>query len=944
MLSSPSKSLLVAAATLLASGNAQNTSYYTTYGGSPPVYPSPNATGIGWEAAFAKASNFVSQLTLEEKVRLVTGTPGPCVGNIGPVYRLGFNGICLQDGPLAIREADYASVFPAGLTVAASWDKNLAHVRGADMAAEFKGKGSHVALGPVAGPLGRSGYGGRNWEGFSPDPYLTGELFAETIMGIEETGVQACGKHYIGNEQETQRNPSGGFIGGTNSPAEAVSSNIDDRTMHEVYLWPFANAVHAGVSSIMCSYNRINGSYGCENSKTLNGLLKEELGFQGYVVSDWLATHSGVPSIKAGLDMDMPGGIGFLDSAPSYFGGNVSTAVNNGSLELSRLDDMALRIMTPYYRLGQDSGYPPIDASSGGLNFFPVSNYLYNFTYGPASVDVRDDHAKEIRAAGAAGIVLLKNVNNTLPLKAPKNIGVYGNDAGDLINGLYSLSGLALSVYGYEYGVLGAGGGSGTGRFTYIVNPLDAIKIRAAQDDSLVQYVLNNTLIIGQDSLSPTYPTPPDVCLVFLKTWATEGSDRTSLLVDWNGTALVETVASTCANTVVITNSGGLNVLPFANNPNVTAILAAHLGGQETGNSIVDVLYGAVNPSGHLPYTIAKEESAYSFAPIANSTALLETTDVYAWQSDFTEHLLIDYRHFDYYNISVDYEFGFGLSYTTFSMSNLAITASSSSLTATAAPAKIAPGGNPGLWETVYTVTATVSNTGSVAGAAVPQLYLGLPQPTADLDDITPVKVLRGFEKIYLETGRRACTGGVIFDTWWHTSSCSERLTVNRSSAWGPSYVEIWPAYEYALLPPDCIDRSIQYCSFHARRRERCSLPLEHDMAAVETMDDDTDVIPTFSFEPSGPARERREESSPWARRQSGQVYLGAKKSATRTVLLWLFPEASALYQRIERYVLSPRSREMQNEETTRRLIDSYTQSFDMVAIAVSLIKVYNVD
>ncbi|OQO18832.1 putative beta-glucosidase G, partial [Rachicladosporium sp. CCFEE 5018] len=146
-----------------------------------------NATGIGWEAAFAKASDFVSQLTLEEKVRLVTGTPGPCVGNIGPVYRLGFNGICLQDGPLAIREADYASVFPAGLTVAASWDKNLAHVRGADMAAEFKGKGSHVQLGPVAGPLGRSGYGGRNWEGFSPDPYLTGELFAETIMGIEET-------------------------------------------------------------------------------------------------------------------------------------------------------------------------------------------------------------------------------------------------------------------------------------------------------------------------------------------------------------------------------------------------------------------------------------------------------------------------------------------------------------------------------------------------------------------------------------------------------------------------------------------------------------------------------------------------------------------------------------------------------------------------------------
>jgi hypothetical protein len=116
------------------------------------------------------------------------------VGNIGPVYRLGFNGLCLQDGPLAIREADYASVFPAGLTTAASWDRDLAHVRGQDMADEFVGKGAHVALGPVAGPLGRSGYGGRNWEGFSPDPWLTGELFAETIIGMEEQGVQACAK------------------------------------------------------------------------------------------------------------------------------------------------------------------------------------------------------------------------------------------------------------------------------------------------------------------------------------------------------------------------------------------------------------------------------------------------------------------------------------------------------------------------------------------------------------------------------------------------------------------------------------------------------------------------------------------------------------------------------------------------------------------------------
>lgn len=199
------------------------------YSTSPPVYPSrkcvetaslrdtngkfpANATGIGWEAAYQQATNFVNQLTIEEKAQLVTGTIGPCVGNIGPIKRLGFNGLCLMDGPLAIRQADYASVFPAGITVAASWDRNFAHMRGHDMAMEFKEKGANVILGPVAGPLGRSGYGGRNWEGFSPDPYLTGDLFAmvrsavcldrlhgwltinQTIEGIQETGLQACAK------------------------------------------------------------------------------------------------------------------------------------------------------------------------------------------------------------------------------------------------------------------------------------------------------------------------------------------------------------------------------------------------------------------------------------------------------------------------------------------------------------------------------------------------------------------------------------------------------------------------------------------------------------------------------------------------------------------------------------------------------------------------------
>ena len=149
----------------------------------------------------------------------------------------------------------------------------------------------------MAGPLGKHALGGRNWEGFSPDPYLTGAASAATIKGMQSVGAQSCAKHFVGNEQETQRNPSRTPNG---KIIEAISSNIDDRTMHELYLWPFADAVRAGVSAIMCSYNRVNQTYSCENPKALNGLLKGELGFQGYVMSDWGATHSGVPAIDAG--------------------------------------------------------------------------------------------------------------------------------------------------------------------------------------------------------------------------------------------------------------------------------------------------------------------------------------------------------------------------------------------------------------------------------------------------------------------------------------------------------------------------------------------------------------------------------------------------------------------------------------------------------------------
>jgi beta-glucosidase len=565
----------------------------------------------------------------------------------------------------------------------------------------------------------------------------------QTISGMQKEGVQACAKHFIANEQETQRNPSYDKQG--NLVQEAVSSNLDDRTMHELYLWPFANAVHAKAASIMCSYQRINGSYGCQNSKILNGLLKTELGFQGYVMSDWGATHSGAPAILAGQDMDMPGGVGLYGVrwGSSSFGANVTAAVNNGTLDAARVDDMIVRILTPYYALGQDRNYPTVDPSTADLNTFsPRKTWLTEFNLtGPSSRDVRGNHAKLTREAGAAGIVLLKNERNALPLRAPKSIAVFGNDAGEDVAGFYN-------QVNFKYGTLAVGGGSGTGRLTYLVTPLEAIKERAAQDKALVQHWLNNTQIATADITTLWIPQPPDVCLVFLKSWAEEAADRATLDTDWQGNAVVSSVASQCNNTIVVTHSAGINTLPFADHPNVTAILAAHYPGQESGHSLVDVLYGAVNPSGRLPYTIALQASDYNFAP---PTTAVQTTGKEDWQSWFDEGLEIDYRHFDARNLSVRYEFGFGLSYTTFALSDIRAKPATKQSTISALPPArpVQPGGNPALWETLYTVCVTVRNTGKVDGAAVPQLYVNLPDTVPG--GRTPPRQLRGFEKVGLK-------------------------------------------------------------------------------------------------------------------------------------------------------------------------------------------------
>jgi hypothetical protein len=265
-------------------------------GQSPPWYPTPQGGTVKqWRDSYAKAEALVKKMTLPEKVNITTGTGwqmGLAVGNTGPAINVGFPGLALQDGPLGLRFADNATAFPAGITVGATWNKELMYLRGKAHGQEARLKGINVLLGPCVGPLGRMPAGGRNWEGFGADPVLQGIAASQTIKGIQEEGVIATIKHFVGNEQEHFRQSWEWGL------PNAMSSNIDDRTLHEMYGWPFQDSVKAGVASVMCSYQMLNNSYSCGNSKLLNGILKDELGFQGFVQSGMLALFLITPLAK----------------------------------------------------------------------------------------------------------------------------------------------------------------------------------------------------------------------------------------------------------------------------------------------------------------------------------------------------------------------------------------------------------------------------------------------------------------------------------------------------------------------------------------------------------------------------------------------------------------------------------------------------------------------
>ncbi|CAK7199668.1 hypothetical protein SEUCBS139899_002351 [Sporothrix eucalyptigena] len=712
------------------------------YGESPPVYPSPNMTGVGvWADAYNKAVALVQNMTLEERVSLTAGVSASngCSGNIPAIPRLNFTGMCLSDAGNGLRNTDFVSAWPCGIHVGASWNRYLTNQRGVGMGGEFKKKGVNVILGPVVGPIGRTVRSGRYWEGISVDPYLAGALVYETVLGTQLTGVITSTKHFIGNEQETNRQPQGNV--------ESVSSNIDDRTMHELYLWPFQDAVFAGSGNIMCSYNRVNNSYGCANSKTLNGLLKTELGFQGFVVSDWTAQHAGVATALAGLDVAMPNS--------QVWGDKLVQAVNNGSVPASRVTDMAVRIVASWYQMGQDAAFP-----------FPGIGMPTDLTQPHPIVDGRDPNATLTLLNGAIeGHVLVKNTNNTLPLKTPRFLSIFGYSARAAAQNDYT-SNISPWTYGTEAanssdtlngflgnqdrnplgiapnGTLFSGGGSGASSQTLVSAPFDAIQQQAWKDGT--------QLFWDFTSQDPSVNAASDACLVFGNAWASESFDRPAIQDDYTD-QFISNVAARCNNTIVVLHNAGVRLVdPWIDHPNVTAVMYAHLPGQYSGQALVSLLYGAANPSGKLPYTVAKNASDYG-------TVLDPAQPSGIWaefpQANFTEGVFIDYRHFDANNITPRFEFGYGLSYTTYAYSNLQIAKSppvSVNYFAKYPTGAVRQGGQADLWDQLVTVTANVQNTGGIQGAEVSQLYISLPGagPSGNLS--IPIRQLRGFEKTQL--------------------------------------------------------------------------------------------------------------------------------------------------------------------------------------------------
>jgi len=633
------------------------------------------AAGAAWaqDNARERAEALVAQMTLDEKLSFVAGTPvawPKYTGNLPGLERLGIPRINFLDGPQGVRTSSAPGTttsYPSAATLSSAWDPALTEAFAATLGAEFREKGASVAL-SVAVNIHRVPTGGRNFEYLSgEDPYLGEHQAAAYVRGLQSQGLVANVKHYAFNNQEENR--------------MRVSANVDEKTAWELYYPPHEGAVDAGVRSVMCAYNRVNETFACESGQLLEVDLRQRMGFDGFVVSDWTATKSTVPSALNGLDLEMP--------ATVFYGAPLEEAIANGAVPVERVDGMVANLLTAVIR-------------AGVLDREPTGDYFADTT--------SPERSALARRIGAESAVLLHNEGGVLPL-------------GGGANGSAPVRRIAVLGDVAHLSPIVNGGGSGSVQPPYIVTPYDGIAEAAAARGIAVAYVgtANLTGAVAEAAAA-------DVAVVFMGTFAMEFADRPSLSLPAEEEALVAAVLDAQPNTVVVLNTPGAVLMPWADR--AAAVLLAMFQGQENGHATADVLFGEVSPSGKLIFTMPNKENEVGFTE--EQYPGVDLVGVYS------EGLLNGYRWYDAAGVQPKFAFGHGVSYTTFGYSNLTATTP-------------LVGGGYVKDRVRLTVEATVQNTGGRAGAEVAQLYLGFPA-----DQGQPPKLLKGFRKVFLQPGEAA--------------------------------------------------------------------------------------------------------------------------------------------------------------------------------------------
>lgn len=599
--------------------------------------------------------------------------------HVAGIEELGIPRFRITNGPVGVGMGDgtpspKATALPMAIGLAAGFDPDLAHEYGTVIGAETATLGQHVLEGPGV-CLHRVPTGGRNFEYFSEDPYLSGVMGVEVARAIQAHGVIAMAKHYVVNDQEHER--------------FRADVEVDEQTLRELYLLPFEMLVKdAQVAAVMSAYNRVRGTYATENRYLLHTVLREEWGFEGYVQSDFWSCRSAAPSLNAGMDHEMPDAK-WLNEA------NVTAALRDTSLEIETVDRALVRRYTQMFRFGQ-----------------------LERPYAPGEIDAAA-HGAVSRRIGAQIAVLLKNDGGLLPLDP----------------GVGSIVVIGQAAYVDE--ACQGGGGSSKVDPLYTVRPLDGLRDVLAGLGSSTD-VRSVTVADDLSNLAEARAAAAaaDVVVVMAGLVATEGADQPHAHMLNDQDRLIAEVAPVNPRTVVVLKDSNPVLMPWVDA--VPAILETWNQGAEDGHVVADLLFGVVNPSGKLPTTYPR---SWEDTPFAGHPERYPGTDEGAGYPvmRYSEGLRMGYRWYQSEGIASLFPFGYGLSYTTFDLADLAVS-----------PVEASP-------TTPITVEVTVTNTGEVPGAEVVQVYLAMPEALGQ-----PPQRLVGFRKVHVGPGEAARVALVV--------------------------------------------------------------------------------------------------------------------------------------------------------------------------------------